>query len=107
RGDANLLFQAFANIIDNALKFTPAGGTVTIALQKADDRALCIIRDTGPGIAPADRAKVFDRFYRADSSRTHEGNGLGLSLVAAIITLHDGKIILADAQPGLSVQITL
>jgi signal transduction histidine kinase len=106
-GDANLLFQAFANILDNALKFTPDGGTVAISLQSAGERTLCVFRDTGPGIAEADRLKVFDRFYRADSSRTHEGNGLGLSLVAAIIALHNGQITLADANPGLCVQITL
>lgn len=105
-GDRDLLFQAFANLLDNAIKFTPSGGKVLLSLAQIDGKPCFTMRDTGPGIAEKDREKVFDRFYRADSSRTTEGNGLGLSLVAAVVNLHNAVIILKDASPGLIAEIT-
>ena len=106
-GDRDMLFQALANIVDNAIKFTPQGGRVEIALLQNEGRAILTIRDTGPGIAAVDKTKVFDRFYRADASRSTGGNGLGLALVAAVVGLHGGSIALHDSDPGLLVKITL
>ncbi|MDB5491632.1 MAG: hypothetical protein JWO78_1481 [Micavibrio sp.] len=105
-GDRDLLFQAFANLLDNAIKFTPVNGVVAIKLCEVEGRPVFSIRDSGPGVSPKEREKVFDRFYRADSSRTTEGNGLGLSLVAAVVTLHGASIALKDASPGLIAEIT-
>lgn len=90
RGDRDLLFEAIANLVDNAVKFTPAGGRVVLALA-AEPGGNCILRvsDTGPGIPQAERDAVLRRFYRSDPSRAKvPGTGLGLSLVAAIARLH-------------------
>ena len=106
-GDRDLLFQALANILDNAIKFTPAGGRISITLIESDGRPQLTIRDSGPGIPEAEKDKVFDRFYRAESSRTTPGNGLGLSLVAAVVNLHAGTISLSNAVPGLEMRMTL
>lgn len=105
-GDRDLLFQAFANLLDNAVKFSPEGGRVSIRLVTTDNGAICTVRDEGPGIPDNDKKKAFQRFYRADSSRHTPGNGLGLSLVAAVVHLHDGDISLEDAGPGLLVKTT-
>ncbi|HEY1398794.1 sensor histidine kinase [Roseateles sp.] len=111
-GDANLLFDAVANLVDNALKFTPAGGRVVVALSasgtthgtgsEAGSAAgpLLSVRDTGPGIAPEERELVFSRFYRGEKSRHQPGHGLGLSLVAAIARLHRLELTIGDASPG-------
>jgi len=106
-GDRDLLFQAFANLMDNALKFTPAGSNVRIILRKEGASYICIVRDEGPGIPDIEKDKVFNRFYRSETSRNAPGNGLGLSLVAAVIKLHHGSIALQDAAPGLLVKIIL
>jgi len=110
RGEADLLFQMFANILDNAVKYTPRGGAIHVALQAGSgDRGHCVlIGDTGPGIAPAERENVFRRFYRVESSRGQQhGHGLGLSLVQAIARHHYGAVQLGDNQPGLQVRVTL
>ncbi len=102
RGDRDLLFQAFANLVDNAIKYTPPGGCVSIQLLKRERDILLEVIDSGPGIAAQDREKVFRRFYRVEASRGCEpGNGLGLSLVQAVIKLHNGSIDLLDNYPGL------
>jgi signal transduction histidine kinase len=106
-GDPNLLFQAFANIVDNALKFTPEGGRIRLALFKDEGRLKICIEDTGCGIPQNQRENVFQRFFRLDPSRSTEGNGLGLSLVQAVIELHGGSIALKDGNPGLKVEVTL
>lgn len=106
-GDPHLLFQAVANILHNAIKYTPAEGAISIHLQTNDRGAILTIADTGTGIADTEKSKVFERFYRVDSSRQADGNGLGLSLVAAIIELHAGAIRLGDGNPGLIVMIYL
>lgn len=103
-GDSDLMFQAVANLLDNAIKFTPARGRIEIELR--EDHKI-IMRDTGPGIAHEDIGKVFDRFYRAETSRTTTGNGLGLSLVAAVIMLHNGKIDLKNLDSGLEITLAL
>ena len=73
-----------ANLLDNALKYTPAGGTVTLTLEQTRSHLFFSVRDTGPGIPPKDQEKIFQRFYRGDSSRSQPGNGLGLSMVKAV-----------------------
>jgi len=106
-GDRDLLFQIFANLMDNALKFTPPEGVVTLSLRAIAGGAQVELQDTGPGIPPSEQEKVFERFYRMERSRTTPGSGLGLSLVAAAIGLHEGHIRLSDAAPGLRVSIFL
>lgn len=106
RGDRHLLSQATANLLDNALKYTPAG---TVSLLAGRDGAVARIEvaDSGPGI-PADRREVvFDRFVRLEGSRSTPGNGLGLSLVRAVATLHGGTVRLEDNNPGLKAIFTL
>ena len=112
RGHGQLLSQALGNLLDNALKYTPAGGHITVAVQRQDDGVVrLIVADSGPGIPAADRERVLERFVRLDASRSEPGSGLGLSLVAAVVRLHDGVLRLDDtapgeAQPGLTVRWT-
>lgn len=106
-GDRDLLFQAFANVLDNALKFTPTGGAITLRLYAHPGRSVISIEDNGPGIKAEDKDKIFKRFYRAESSRTTEGSGLGLSLVIAVIDLHGGRIELHDRNSGLKLDMIL
>ncbi|MBT5332207.1 MAG: HAMP domain-containing histidine kinase [Porticoccaceae bacterium] len=105
--DRDLLFQAIANLVDNAIKFSPANSNVKIRLSKASGRVLISVSDQGEGVSDEDKNKIFDRFYRAEKSRNSAGNGLGLSLVAAIIELHAGQIELSDNNPGLRVKVSL
>jgi signal transduction histidine kinase len=100
-GDRDLLFQALANLLDNAIKYTDSGGRISITLGIEDGEAQIEIADTGPGIPEAARDKVFRRFYRLEESRTAPGSGLGLSLVGAVVKLHDARIALEDNAPGL------
>jgi signal transduction histidine kinase len=107
RGDRDLLFQALANLVDNAIKHTPEGSGIELSAESRDGRAELGVADTGPGI-PADlRGKVFRRFFRTDASRSTPGSGLGLSLVRAVADLHEARIDLADNDPGLRVTIIL
>ncbi len=105
RGDRDLLFEAISNLVDNAIKFTPAGGTVTIELVKTDDNLILRVSDTGPGIPVAEREAVFRRFYRTDKSRNLAGMGLGLSLVAAIARLHGFRMHVADSLQGCAIEM--
>jgi signal transduction histidine kinase len=104
-GDRDLLFQAIANLLDNATKYTPAGGSIRIDLARLNGTGRLVIADSGPGIPEAARDKVFQRFFRLEQSRTTPGNGLGMSLVAAVVTLHRMSIRLEDNRPGLRVVI--
>ena len=102
-GEKNLLTQAFANLIDNAIKFTPKGGKVEISSEQGEDFINIIIADNGIGI-PADYMnKVFEKFFRLEQSRNTKGNGLGLSLVEAIARIHNATISLSDNKQGLRV----
>jgi signal transduction histidine kinase len=103
-GDRDLLFEAVANLVDNAVKFTPEGGRVTLALLRRDGESVIQVKDTGPGIPEAEREAVVKRFYRSDKSRNTEGLGLGLSLVAAIVKLHGFRFTIA-AGPGCATEI--
>jgi signal transduction histidine kinase len=105
RGDRHLLSQAFANLLDNALKYA-GGGPIEIRVLRRDGRAVLEVADRGPGIPEGDREVVFDRFVRLEPSRTTPGNGLGLSLVRAVAKLHDGAVELADNDPGLRVSLS-
>ncbi|MDE3016144.1 MAG: HAMP domain-containing protein [Pseudomonadota bacterium] len=105
-GEKNLLTQAVANLLDNALKFTPEGGKVTIACEKSAGATDLIITDSGPGIPSAFKGKVFEKFFRLEQSRHTRGNGLGLSLVAAIARIHNAAITLDDNHPGLVVRVS-
>jgi signal transduction histidine kinase len=112
RGNRQLLSRALANVIENAFKYTPAGGSVSVTLQAEAGMARVVIADSGPGIPEEARERVFDRFYRLEASRTTPGNGLGLSLVRAAARLHQGDVTLADADPdaaspGLAVTISI
>lgn len=104
-GDRDLLFQAFANIFDNAIKFTPEGGEIRVNLRRGERFCTVSISDTGPGIPQEHIDKVLQRFYRADPSRNPEGTGLGLSLVNAVVSLHHGSINLSNDNLGLSVSL--
>jgi len=102
-GEKNLLTQAFANLIDNALKFTPEGGHIIIASRITQESLDIVIADSGPGIPEGYRDKVFEKFFRLEESRNTKGNGLGLSLVAAIARIHNITLTLEDNHPGLKV----
>lgn len=100
-GEKKLLTQAFANLLDNALKFTPARGTVIIDAERSDTHITVSIADSGPGVPENRRDKIFEKFFRMEESRNTKGNGLGLSLVAAVARIHNAKITLEDNNPGL------
>jgi Histidine kinase-, DNA gyrase B-, and HSP90-like ATPase len=99
------LIEAIANILDNAIKFTPPGGSVRLQVTDRGEGPAIRIADTGPGIAPDERAAVMKRFYRIDKSRHVVGSGLGLSIVLAIVQLHDFDIVIGDARPGCSFEM--
>lgn len=100
-GDRNLLFQAFANILENAIKYTPEHGLISISLSASNDWITVIIADNGPGIPESEKEGIFVRFYRLDESRNSPGSGLGLSMAKAITALHQGTITPEDNQPGM------
>jgi signal transduction histidine kinase len=99
-GDRDLLFDAVANLVDNAIKYGREGGRVTVEVTRNGD-ALISVADDGPGIPTNERQNVFKRFYRLEQSRRTPGNGLGLSLVAAVARLHGASIEMVDNAPGL------
>ncbi len=108
RGDPVLLAQAISNLIDNALKYTPAGGNILVSVvRRPDERIEVVVADSGPGIAKSDRGKVTQRFYRGDASRCTPGVGLGLSLVEAVARLHGSALELQDNYPGLRASMAL
>src|SRR5205823_13751016 len=91
-GDRDLLFEAVANLVESAVKFTPEGGRVELSLDDRGEEAVIRVCDTGPGIPESERDLVGRRFYRADKSRCAPGVGLGLSLVNAIVKLHGFRL---------------
>jgi len=105
-GHPQLLAQSVANLLDNAIKYTPAGGAVSLAVRRAGERAELIVADSGPGIPAEDRERVLERFVRLDASRTSPGSGLGLSLVAAVAKLHRAELRLEDNAPGLKLTVS-
>ena len=105
QGNRQLLAQALANLLDNAVKFTPDGGRVRVLLKAAGGTPEVIVEDTGPGIPADKREIVLGRRVRLDEARKFPGSGLGLSLVAAVTKLHGARLVLADAAPGLKVSL--
>jgi len=106
-GDRDLLFQALINLLDNAVKYTPKGGNVSLTLKRNNKAIDISVSDTGPGIPEDERGKVGQRFYRLERSRSTPGSGLGLSLVKAVAQLHHAALILEDNSPGLKATLRL
>ncbi len=107
RGDRELIQQAVANLLDNAIKFSPPSGTVDVAGELAPDGLRISVRDRGPGIPAGEAVRATERFYRGESARHTPGFGLGLTLVRAVAQLHGGSLLLEDAQPGLRAVLTI
>jgi signal transduction histidine kinase len=105
-GDSDLLFQMFANLIDNAIKFSDKKDSIIITSKNNNDEYEVVIEDSGIGIANDEVEHVFDRFYRVEKSRNTSGSGLGLSMVKAILDLHNAKIKLIDNNPGLKATLS-
>lgn len=106
-GDRALVQQATANLVDNALKFTPPGSTVRIEGRTRPNGIEITVSDQGPGIPAEDRDRAVERFYRGESARNTPGSGLGLTLVGAVAQLHGGSLRLEDAKPGLRATLVL
>ena len=105
RGDPSLVFEAIANLVDNALKFTPRGGRVTVRTLTGTRILGIDVTDNGPGIPANEREAVLRRFHRAEGSRHTQGSGLGLPLVAAVARLHDMELTITDAMPGCRITV--
>jgi signal transduction histidine kinase len=103
RGNRNLISQALANLVDNAIKYTPPAGLVSVRLEDRTAGPALVVTDSGPGIPAAERERVTERFVRLESSRNSPGTGLGLSLVAAVARMHDAELAFEDNDPGLRV----
>jgi len=106
QGDGELLFEVFVNVLDNAIKFTPAGGRVEVRLSSLSKGTQVDIVDSGTGIRESERTSVLNRFYRGENDLQTPGFGLGLSIVIAIIRLHDFGFELVDANPGTRATIS-
>ncbi|ANJ66192.1 hypothetical protein A9404_01320 [Halothiobacillus diazotrophicus] len=107
RGNRDLLAQALSNILDNAIKYTPVGGSITIQARSAGKQASIQICDTGIGVPSDQYDHIFQRFVRLDAARNQPGNGLGLAQVLATVKAHHGDIDLSDHRPGLCLEIRL
>lgn len=103
RGNRQLLAQAIVNLVENALKYVHAGGRVAVEVQATPSETILSVADNGPGIPAEDRERIMQPFVRLERDRGQLGSGLGLSLVAAVMRLHNGSIELADNEPGLKV----
>jgi len=99
-GNRSLIAQALANLVDNAIKYTPIGGSVRIRAVTTSDGVELSVADSGPGIPEADRPRVIERFVRLEASRNSPGTGLGLSLVAAVAHFHNAELLLEDNVPA-------
>ncbi|MEE4379184.1 MAG: ATP-binding protein [Candidatus Competibacteraceae bacterium] len=103
QGNRQLLAQALSNLLDNAVKYTPASGRIALKVERIDGCTTVTVADSGPGIPADQRDKVTERFVRLDTARSSPGNGLGLSLVKAVAKQHGAQLLLEDNQPGLRV----
>jgi len=106
--DLTLLRQAVANLVDNAIKYTQAGGRVTLRARQHDGRQIISVEDTGVGIAPTDQARLFEKFYRARRSETlrEKGSGLGLAIVKSVVEQHGGRVTV-ESRLGVGSTFTL
>jgi signal transduction histidine kinase len=107
RGDRELLTQMIANLVDNAIRHTPAGARIEISGATVGGFRRLVVADNGPGVPVSERARIFERFYRAAGARAAPGAGLGLSLVAAIAELHEGRFSALDNAPGLKIVVEI
>ena len=108
RGNPGLMYQVWINLIDNAIKFSPKGGTIEIRLYEEFGNIIFSIKDNGTGISKEDQKKIFEKFYKGDKSRNTDGNGLGLSIVKRIIEIHHGEILLESSiNVGTSIMVKL
>ncbi len=105
-GDREALRVMLGNLVDNAIRYTPPGGTVDVALRVQEGNAVIEVCDTGPGIPPADRARVFDRFYRREGTHV-AGSGLGLAIVKNIADRHHASILFEDRAPGPGLRVSV
>jgi signal transduction histidine kinase len=105
RGDGELISQALANLLDNAMRHTPSGGPILVTVEQRAGRGVLVVEDSGPGIAEHHRALVLERFRRLDPSRSGGGSGLGLAIVAAIAKRCQAVLVLGDAGPGLRAEL--
>lgn len=105
-GNRQLLAQAVTNLLDNAMKFTPTGGHVSLCAKHINDKIEIAVEDTGPGIPQNERKHIFERFVRLDSARSTPGSGLGLSLVKAVASLHQAEIDVETRNPGARIAMT-
>jgi signal transduction histidine kinase len=105
QGDRELLVQSLVNLMENAIAHTQAGALVTASLKRVASGIELYVADNGPGVAEAERENIFKRFHRLEQSRTAPGNGLGLSIVAAVAELHAAAISAGDNKPGLKIDI--
>ena len=105
--DRDMLFQAFANLLDNAIKYTPSEGSIVIKSYKENRKWFIEFSDNGPGIPEHEYEKVVQRFYRLDQSRTTPGSGLGLALVFAVLKLHQFELSFSDNNPGVCVRVSI
>ena len=105
-GDDTRLVQVVTNLVNNAAKFTPPGGSVTLTVARVDDEAVLTVADTGPGISADDLPHLFERFWRGSAARVHRGTGIGLSVVRALVLAHGGTVT-ADSPPGWGARFTV
>jgi signal transduction histidine kinase len=106
QADRHRLRQVVANLLDNAIKYTPPGGHIDCIAYHAETQAVLIVEDTGMGIAVEEIPKIWERLYRGDRSRTHRGLGLGLSVVKAVVQAHGGTVEVSST-PGAGSRFTL
>lgn len=104
-GSKHSLVQAVNNLLENAIKYTPEGGVIKVEVCSNNHSPTIVVSDTGPGVPEKERQRVLERFQRLDVARSKSGNGLGLSLVNAVVKLHSAQLILGDNNPGLKVEI--
>lgn len=106
-GDRELLTQALANLLDNAVKYTPRDGRIEVTVRAYGDRNEIAVADNGSGVPPEDHVRIQQRFVRLDTARPEPGNGLGLSLVKAVVDQHRGRLVIETLDPGLRVIMVL
>jgi signal transduction histidine kinase len=106
RGDAELMREAISNLIDNAIKFTPSGGSVRLEVATTEGRPIVRVADSGPGVAPPERDKIFRRFYRGANQKDNAGHGIGLSIAKTIASLHGFELIVEDSPFGASFRLS-
>lgn len=106
-GDRNLWFQMVANLLDNAIKYSPQHSSIALHGENLGKKIIFSVADKGPGVAPSEHDKMIERFTRLDPSRSYPGSGLGLSLVKVVVDFHKGVLKFFDNEPGLKVQVEL